>query len=173
MSCQCCGQVDCGSCNGQTGGCQGSGCYSNSGVEQWCGGAIVRSLTQQCIRGTGFSQCAFLLSAAPQDVQNKYAGCYCMSAQSRCDIGSYQCCRVSWARGFSEYAVYVWLKDKCLWEKVYVELNLVKDSGCVRQGGACDCPPPPTCNPPSCPDTAPGRNDPANNITCQCNNPFP
>ena len=173
MPCPCCGQVDCGFCNGTTGGCQGSECYSNSGVELWCGSNIIRDSVQQCIRGVGFGRCADLLYLASQDIRDKYANCYCMLAQSRCDTGSYPCCRVFWARGFSEVAGYVWLKDKCLWEKIYVELNLVADSGCIRQQPNCDCPPPPTCTPPSCPDTAPGRNDPANFITCQCNNPFP
>ena len=174
MACSCCGQVDCGFCNGTTGGCQGSECYSNSGVENWCGTTIVRDSVQQCIRGIGFGQIVNLSYLLPQDVIEKYRYCYYMLAQSRCDTASFPCLCVQWGRGFSEQAVYAWLKDQCLWQKVWSQVNLVADSQCVKRGPEnCDCPPPPTCTPPSCPDTAPGRNDPANFITCQCNNPFP
>ena len=172
MACPCCGQVDCGFCNGVTGGC-GANCYSNSGVEEWCGSNIVRDLVQQCIPGVGFGECSSLLYLAPQDTRTKYAGCYCMVAQSRCDTGLFPCCKVFWQKGFSEVAGYVWLKDKCLWEKIYVELNEVANTGCVVYAANCSCPPPPVCTPPQCPDTFSGRNDVANNIRCVCNNPFP
>jgi hypothetical protein len=174
MACSCCNQsVDCGSCNGVSGGCQGSDCYSNSGREIWCGSNIIRDLVQQCVLGTGFSSCNTMLQYLPQELRNKYATCYCMSAQSRCDTGSYPCCRVFWERGFSEYAVYAWLKDKCVWQKIHTEITQVADSGCARQQPNCDCPPPPVCTPPSCPDTASGLNDQSIGKSCQCNNPFP
>jgi hypothetical protein len=170
MPCPCCNQVDCGYCDGVTGVCGYGNCRSEI-LGTFCGQTRIISRSEQPYGGVVYDINFFSPNTFSDEQKKQYAGCYFTVLQSECWQSNYPCCGTRWEVGYYRTFVYVWLKDKCLWEKIQTQLPEVTDifpNTCVQSPGTtCGCGTKPECTPPLCPETISGKPG------CACNNPFP